>query len=69
MVPGVGFEPTASGSTIQRSNQLSYPGINLYGTAQPLRRVSIGTRLLEELDGVPRVPCVFFTVESLGAPS
>ena len=26
MVPGDGFEPSTSGSTIQRSNQLSYPG-------------------------------------------
>ncbi len=28
MVPGDGFEPSASGSTIQRSNQLSYPGLS-----------------------------------------
>lgn len=26
MVPGDGFEPSTSGSTIQRSDQLSYPG-------------------------------------------
>ena len=27
MVPGDGLEPSTSGSTIQRSNQLSYPGL------------------------------------------
>ena len=28
MVPGGGLEPPTSGSTIQRSNQLSYPGLS-----------------------------------------